>query len=180
MFRKNQKVMMAVVTVLAMFAFVFLGSWSKMGGPSNEIQNPEVFTWKYGTVRRSDIQNQRYMRQMVRQFLLMARQATGEDPRQAQMMIAQTFPITDDKIIESLVLQKKADDLGIVISDKVVNDFLRGWTGDRNRTCSTPCVSNWPRSVCRKCFPPCSAVSGGWAQLSAAIPPPIAGIISAV
>ena len=64
MFRKNQKVMMAVITVLAMFAFVFMGSWSKMGGPSNEIQNPEVFTWKYGTVRRSDIQNQRYLRQM--------------------------------------------------------------------------------------------------------------------
>ena len=131
MFRKNQKVMMAVVTVLAMFAFVFLGSWSKMGGPSNEIQNPEVFTWKYGTARRSDIQNQRYMRQMVRQFLLFARQAAGEDPRQAQMMMSQMLPLTDDKIIESMVLQKKADELGIVISDKVVNDFLRGWTNDR-------------------------------------------------
>lgn len=133
MFRKNQKVMMAVVTVLAMFAFVFLGTWTRMGGPSSEIQNPEVFTWKYGTVRKSDIQNQRFLRQWVRQFLLMARQTAGEDPRQTQLIISQSFPLTDEGIVESMILQKKADELGIVVSDKAINDFIRGWTDDRVR-----------------------------------------------
>ena len=49
------------------------------------------------------------------------------------MLLKQIFPITDEGVIQSMILQKKADELGIVISDKVVNDFLRGWTGDRVR-----------------------------------------------
>ena len=124
---------MMIAVLLSMFAFVFLGTLTRNSGPSGEIQNPEVFSWKYGKVRRSDLQNQRYMRQMVRNFLLMAMQASGADPRQAEFILAQNMPLSDEGIIESMVLEKKANELGIVISDKTVNDFLRGWTADRVR-----------------------------------------------
>ncbi len=41
--------------------------------------------------------------------------------------------MSDEAIIQSMVLNKKAEELGIVISDKAVNDFIRAWTGDRVR-----------------------------------------------
>ena len=102
------------------------------GRASNEIQNPEVFSWKYGTVRRSDIQNQRYMRQMVRQFLFAAQQAAGEDPRQAQTDLTQMFPLSDDKLIQSMILQKKADETGNRHQRQSRERFPpRAWTDDR-------------------------------------------------
>ncbi len=131
-FRKNQKVWMVVLTILAMFSFVFFSQSSRLGGgPSGGQTDPEVFTWKYGTVRQSEISNRMYQRKKVQELLY--RSATKADmPEQQVIQVLQTrFPVSEPKVIESILLDKKAQQLGIVVSDDMVRRFIRGWTQDK-------------------------------------------------
>src|SRR5262245_39640993 len=99
-FRKNQKAWMVALTILTMFAFVFLGSTSRMGS-SGKQTDPEVFTWDYGAVHQSDLQGRKQQRQLAKQFLLTAGASADPDPmsqRQMQQMLDVNFPTTDAKI----------------------------------------------------------------------------------
>ena len=68
-FRKNQKVMLAVLTILAMFGFVFvpilMQSFGVGSGPVNEV----VVSSKYGDLRKSDIERLIQTRQKLRAVL---------------------------------------------------------------------------------------------------------------
>jgi hypothetical protein len=135
-FRKHQKAMLAVVTLLSMFAFVFFGTWNRLGEPGGKVVNPEVFTWKYGTVRERELRDRKQERQLVAQFLLNAVAAAsppGVDAQQIQYALQQYFPLplSDEAIEEAMLLDKKAAELGIVVSNRVVNDLIYGFTGNR-------------------------------------------------
>jgi hypothetical protein len=57
-FRKHQKQMLAILTVLAMFAFVFMGQKGCDYGMSRGPANPVVVTTsQFGSLRQSDLQN---------------------------------------------------------------------------------------------------------------------------
>ena len=58
-FRKRQKLMLAILGVLAMLAFVVIPSVMQSGGQRPEGANPEVASTKYGVLRRSDIESAR-------------------------------------------------------------------------------------------------------------------------
>ncbi len=112
----------------------------QMGNSSGKLQDPEVFTWDYGTVHKSDIQSRKQQRQLVRQFLSQAVLQASSDPtegatmqRQIQAYMNQRFPVSDEKIVEAMLLEKKAKQLGINVSDETVNQTLRGFTQDRLR-----------------------------------------------
>jgi hypothetical protein len=133
-FRKNQKAWMVALTVLTMFAFIFLGR-AQMGS-GGKVEDPEVFTWDYGAVHKSDIQNRKQQRQLVRQFLAQAVMAANPDPameRRVQAYMNSRFPVSDESIAEAMLLEKKAQQLGINVSDDTVNQTLRGFTQDRLR-----------------------------------------------
>jgi hypothetical protein len=129
-FRKNQKIWMVALTILTMFAFVFLGQ-AKMGGPGGSQTDPDVFTWKYGTVKQSDINNRMYQRKKVQEFLYRSGKA-ADMPEQQLLQVLQTrFPVSEPRVIESILLAKKAQQMGIDISDDMVRRFIRGWTQDK-------------------------------------------------
>ncbi len=130
-FRKNQKAWMVVLTILAMFSFVFFSNTgSRNAGPGGS-QDPEVFTWKYGTVRQSEINNRVYQRKKVQEFLYRLGRAAEYPDAQLQNAIATIAPGSEPKVIDSILLEKKAKQLGIVVSDEMVRRFIRGWTQDK-------------------------------------------------
>ncbi len=105
-----------------------------MGGSAGKAENPEIFTWDYGTVHKSDIQNRKQQRQLVKQFLTQAVLASNPDPlmeRRVQAYMNQRFPVSDESIVEAMLLEKKARQLGIMVSDDTVNQTLREFTQDR-------------------------------------------------
>jgi hypothetical protein len=131
-FRKNQKLMMAVITIMAMVAFVFFGPWSGMGGP--EPQGPkdnDVFTWKYGTVTQAEIQHAAMLRQMVNHALLTAAEKAGVMTNQTARELQMLFPSDPQQVASAMMLSKKAEQLGLVADDRLVNQFLREITGGK-------------------------------------------------
>jgi hypothetical protein len=142
-FRRNQKIMMAVVTVAAMFAFVILDPLMKYVGRGAERTDPIVVETRYGGLHESDLQSLRQTRRTVEIFVQQMVQASVEglaqqkqiDPRQISM--AMEFQLnqtrryfirskqnSEEAAVETYVLAKRAEQLGIVVSDVAINDFL--------------------------------------------------------
>ncbi len=80
LFRRNQKIMLAVVGIGAMFAFVFLGPLSQyLGEGRGRSENPVVVETKYGNYKESDLANVLDARMLVDAFLQQAIGATIEE-----------------------------------------------------------------------------------------------------
>jgi hypothetical protein len=125
-FRKHQRVMLAAVTILAMIGFVFFvpfgrGSNTTRGGG----QGAEVATWKFGTIYQSDVNNRLYARRLVNEFIKYAfDDARGKGGFQTGRRLPQPFPTDTPSMLTAILLQKKAEQMGIVISDAAINDFI--------------------------------------------------------
>ena len=136
-FRKNQKTWMVVLTLLCMFSFIFIGQWTQRGQSSSDVQDPEVFTWKYGTVHKFDLDRLAYQRQLVRQFLFdIIRDSSSIPLGPAQVaMLSQNlnmrYSSSEPAVVNLMLLDKKAEQLGLVISDKMVNQFIAALSQDR-------------------------------------------------
>jgi hypothetical protein len=125
-FRKNQKAWMVGLTIMTMFAFVFLGQVAgNRSSSSGEYKDPEVFTWKYGSVHKSEIEQRLRLRRMINQFLAQAALKAGQSP-QIVMMLQQNqiFRPVEKEVVDTMLLDKKAQQLGIVVNDRMVNDFI--------------------------------------------------------
>jgi hypothetical protein len=127
--RKNKKLLMAISTVLAMFAFLFIGPWSQFGAPATTIKNPEVFTWKYGTVTQADVYHELALRHAVNNFLR-ATAAELQTP-EANMRAREIGDPTESSVVQSMIYAKKAEQLGIVPDDAAINNLLEYWTEGR-------------------------------------------------
>src|SRR5262245_10522491 len=125
-FRKNQKAWMVALTILAMISFVFLGNWSGGARSGAEAKNPEVFTWKYGTIYRSDIERRRYLLGELNRFLQQAG-AMAEVPPQRMVQ----FHTSEPHVVDTILLGKQAEQMGIMVSDARVNRFVTAYTEDR-------------------------------------------------
>src|SRR5436190_1252609 len=80
-FRKNQKAWMVGLTIMTMFAFVFLGQVAgNRSGAGGEYKDPEIFSWKYGTVHKQDVDQRMILRRMINQFLAQAALKAGQSP----------------------------------------------------------------------------------------------------
>ena len=75
-FRRNQKVLLAIVAISAMVAFVFLDPLMKYIGPSQKVENPVVVETKYGALTHSQLDQLLQQRQIVERFLRMATSQT--------------------------------------------------------------------------------------------------------
>ena len=149
-FRRNQKVMLATVGLAAIVAFVFLAPLSYMVGGGPKQQNPVVVETKYGNLTRNELENLTYSRDIVDRFVrqltsrVVANQieqgfldsrlrATLEDRLYfswRQQLTLRSHQDPEQAAIETMILSKRAEALGMVISDQAINDLLKQITAD--------------------------------------------------
>jgi len=151
LFRKNQKILMAVFGVAAMIAFVFLGPLSQyMGGGRPEGGNPVIVETKYGDLKASELQGLEYQRELVNRFIeaLVAESAAkqfsqpGMDNRWFQQIAQQQFMMWHNRImehatggpeqqaVETMLMAERAKQMGLVVSDQTINDMIRQISSD--------------------------------------------------
>ena len=124
-FRKNQKVMLAGITILAMFAFVFVSPWGRgNNGPAAGAAGTPVATWKFGTIYRSDIDARINSRRVVNLFIQSAykvcpRQGAFKDGGQPS-----GFPEDWRSVLDAIILHKKAEQLGLAVTDTAINEYI--------------------------------------------------------
>jgi hypothetical protein len=150
-FRRNQRVLLAVVAISAMIAFVFLDPVMKyVGGSARRIDNPIVVETKFGPLTYGQLESMRASRELVDRFLRAVTQETVIaqlnkgliDPRlqnQAgtqlysfwhQTLMGRSKPGPQESAVETLVLSKQAERLGMVVSDRAINDLIKQITDD--------------------------------------------------
>jgi hypothetical protein len=146
-FRRNQKIMLAVITVAAMFAFVFLDPLARYIGRNTQRADTVAVETRYGNLRESDLYSLRQTRKIVEEFVrrLVETAIMGlvekkvVDPRQIsiEMEINQALrftvrskPGTEEAAVETFVLARRAEQMGIVVSDNSINEFLKRITFD--------------------------------------------------
>ncbi len=129
-FRRNQKVLLAVTGILAMIAFVFIGpTCMQMGGTVGRGDNPPVVSWNYGSIHEGEMFNRMQMRRMLNRFLREAALLAGEPLPENY----QRFDVSEQGVVNGMVLTQLGKDLGMVLSDDTVNMELAQWTGNRVR-----------------------------------------------
>ncbi|MGD9719658.1 MAG: hypothetical protein AB7O59_00390 [Pirellulales bacterium] len=142
--------MLAVVGIGAMVAFVFLDPLMNYLGRSSGPQDPVVVETRYGDYTESQLSAIRQSRELVDIFLAQAAAATIDaqiaggqlDPRMRERMTEGWYGQWKSQVmgrskqgpeaaaIETLVLSKRAQDLGMVVSDRAVNDLIAQITSD--------------------------------------------------
>jgi len=117
---------MVGLTIMTMFAFVFLGQVAgNRSSDSGEYKDPEIFKWKFGSVHKSEIEQRLRQRRMINQFLAQAAIKAGQSPQIIMMLQQnQVFRPVEKEVVDTMLLDKKAQQLGIVVSDRMVNDFI--------------------------------------------------------
>lgn len=144
-FRKNQKVLLAIVAITAMVAFVFLDPLMKYVGRTTKVENPVVVETRYGELTHGQLEGLRASRELVDRFLRMATAQTVMaqlekglfDPRLRDQAMNQLYGFwhqtlmgrskagPEEAAVETLVLSKRAEQLGMVVSDRAINDLLK-------------------------------------------------------
>ncbi len=132
-FRKNQKVMMAGITILAMAAFVLVNPFGGGRGSGNQQGSPSlpIATWNFGKIYLGDVESRLQSRHMVNAFLI---QVFAEAKKKGGAIEGQRppqFPETRQAALDAIVLHKKAEQLGLTVSDATVNQFINGVGDDK-------------------------------------------------
>ncbi len=147
-FRKHQKVMLALMGVLVMVGFVILPVLMQGMGVQKRANPRVVETEAYGDLHESNLRSMRWRRQAairvfqtVGQTLVMAEAS----PMSVQMVLSQMAPFeaadltSDEALVETWLLARRAEQLGFVVDEQVVQRFLetelaqnqiddKGWT----------------------------------------------------
>lgn len=126
-FRKNQKSMLVAVAILAMLAFFVLPPILQMGG-GQASADPVVAAWNGGEIREAELERAVALRTLANRFLMQAAAAAGRDPSRLP-----TFPEGEELLVREMILAREADQLGMVVSNNSINEFLAIWTNNMVR-----------------------------------------------
>jgi hypothetical protein len=129
-FRKNQKVWMAAITIMAVIAFVFMSnpmqSLSRMGG-----RQPAVVQTKFGSLTQPEVAILRSQRHALIEFLVALGQHFALDPKGSQQAtgnIRQILnvlgPDTEEAAIDRWVYARTAESMGAIVDDKTVGNIM--------------------------------------------------------
>lgn len=150
-FRRNQKILLALVTLMAMAAFVFIGP-SAYYSQRRGANDPLVVETKYGNLHESELYNLRATRRVVEEFIrqlvygsvMQLIEKRELDPRQAdfqlRIMAARALSVlerpgggalSEAAAVQTFVLAKRAEEVGMVVSDAVINEFLKQCSMDQ-------------------------------------------------
>ncbi len=131
-FRKRQKLWMAIACLLAIISFVFLPNLGSLLGRGDNKGREDlvvVKTKKFGDLRQSNLSILRWNKQKVRAVLIDLRVAAGQDSRAAEELVNRMFgSITDDDLVDTWLKVRRAQEVGMVVSDDAVTRFLEQWT----------------------------------------------------
>lgn len=147
-FRKHRKALIVVIGIICMIAFVIFPVMLDTATTSRQ-RNEVVVTTKYGKIREADLDGMIRNRQIANLFLdeMLAR-TVGVLRQEGQLGPMSDFqvlerlrlvlqnqgllqPPTEASVIEYMVLARKAEELGIIISDDEINRFIAQQTGDK-------------------------------------------------
>ncbi len=124
-FRKNQKLWVVGLIILAMFGFVFLDiiSDTMRGGPG---ANPVAFESKYGNLRESELRNLHERHLVTLGVLTDILRQSGYPASQIQQQLEYMFGgSTPDNVADSWLLAWHAKEMGMVVSDEMINAFIK-------------------------------------------------------
>jgi hypothetical protein len=124
-FRKHQKIAYAILTIACMVVFVFAGPFTRSSNnPATGGRGTEVATWKFGTIYSGDVQNLRASRRNINTFFATAYADLAAKGKVPEGTGAPQYPIDENNLLNAIVLHKKAEQMGVVINDKAVNDRI--------------------------------------------------------
>jgi hypothetical protein len=136
LFRRHQKVLLAIFGVVIMFTFTVGSIVTRYQGQSRAREDAVVVRWKHGKVTEADIREMRsYHIQTVR-FLdsIVSRAiAAGGDPKAAGLRRDPNGQIRDpgiprssaeEDMVRTMVLARKAREMGMDLSDDTVLEFI--------------------------------------------------------
>jgi hypothetical protein len=135
------------VAITAMVAFVFLDPVMKyVSGRTGRVENPVVVETSYGALTQAQLEGLRVSRDMVDRFLrLVCEQAVltqlsrgALDPRMQNQAANQLYMFwrqfltertglhgSEAAALETLVLAKRAEQIGMVVTDRAINDLIK-------------------------------------------------------
>jgi hypothetical protein len=151
LFRKNQKAMLATLTLLAMFAFVFLDPIMRYVAPNAAMADPVIVETNFGNLKRSDVAKLQAQRGMVESFLttlafttvdklqdqgLMDLRSPGmlefAGRQRAEYFLQRVMrspnPTDERETIYTQLLARRAEGLHMVVSDAAINSLLQELT----------------------------------------------------
>lgn len=131
-FRKNATIMLAGLVILSMFGFVVLPSALQFmgGGSGGGATGPVVTTTEYGDLDERQLQSLLNDHMTVLRFLATVRmevmRAEGNFQKVPQAIV---FPGNDEEdLVTTWLLAKRAQELGLEITDEAINDFIQELT----------------------------------------------------
>ena len=123
-FRRNQRIGLAALAIMAMIAFFVLPPFLQMSGGGSG-PDPVVVSWQGGELRESGIERAVAMRAVLNRFLMESAAASGRNPAQIGVL-----PDDERSVVRTAVLAREAEANGVVVSDAAINDFLGQWTNN--------------------------------------------------
>ncbi len=129
-FRKHRKVLLAILTLLAMLSFVFLPTILEIMQTEGRGRNPVVVkTSKYGSLTERQVDGLLRQRQRLYAFLRQMHEVVrtkggrGDAIREALTSFGAS-PASEEAAIENWLHALRAEELGFKVSEKAVNDYL--------------------------------------------------------
>jgi|GEM_PF-702367 len=123
-FRKHQKVLLAVLALLAMIAFVFLSGPVFDALTTGPGHNPVVVrTRAYGNLTEADLAHLLRQQNLVRTFFERVYWTLG--------FRLPVEPPSEESAVETWLLANRARELGLVVSNQMINTYLQEMTGRR-------------------------------------------------
>ncbi|MFH1920658.1 MAG: hypothetical protein ABIP48_12315 [Planctomycetota bacterium] len=132
--------MLALLGVLVMVGFVILPAIMQGMGQQSRA-NPRVVTTKnYGDLHSSNLAGLRWRRQIALRFfdaLGRALVMAGANPAPVQMAVREMVPdqgvspISDEALVETWLLARRAEELGLVVDNATISAFIRELMQDR-------------------------------------------------
>jgi hypothetical protein len=124
-FRKHQKKWMAALMVLCMASFVILPTVADLVS-DRESQDPIAATTSFHDFHESEMTRLRDTRAKLNAFM---QNAVGLSTNR---LVQDYFgPVSDESVIDTLIMSRKADRMGLVINDEAINNFLKEATVNR-------------------------------------------------
>ena len=130
-FRKNRKLMLAILTIVAMGGFVVLPTVIQImsGGGRATTRRDVVTTTRYGNIDLGSMSYLRQDRQTVKGLvsridnIVRTKQQNWQGQTVAQSLQAR-LSSEDQGIVETWLLVNRAEELGLIVNDAAVNAFL--------------------------------------------------------
>lgn len=132
-FRKNQKKMLAVLTIVTVFSFTFgFIVLQLIEGSGGSASKNAAFTSKYGDISERQLSMLRERHNKIISVLSSILTNMGAPPQQAQQYVQNLFGgSSNEEIANSWLLARRAEELGMVVDENTINDFLKRFTENK-------------------------------------------------